>query len=53
MNGGFNRKPIAVTCYLCGQGYGTASIGIHIKACMKKWDIEQEKKPPKQRRPVP
>lgn len=36
-----------------GKEYGTASIEIHLKACRKKWDIEQEQKPPKERRPCP
>ena len=32
--------PKSVTCYICGRGYGTKSISIHLKACEKKWDIE-------------
>lgn len=45
--------PKAVICYICGRGYGTKSIAIHLKTCEKKWDIEQQKKPPKQRKPCP
>lgn len=45
--------PKAVICYICGRGYGTKSIGIHLKNCQKKWDIEQEKKPLKQRKQCP
>jgi hypothetical protein len=26
---------------------------IHLKTCKKKWDLEQELKPPKERRPCP
>ena len=52
-NGVPGQRPPAIHCYLCGQGYGTASISIHIKACMKKWEIEQSKKPPRERRPIP
>ena len=46
-------RPKALMCYICGREYGTASLEIHIKTCKKKWDIEQEKKPPNQRRPCP
>ena len=45
--------PKAVICYICGRGYGTKSIPIHLKACKKKWKIVQAKLPKKQRRPVP
>ena len=40
-------------CYICGREYGTQSLEIHLKACRKKWDIDQQKKPPEQRRPCP
>lgn len=46
-------EPKSVICYICGRKYGTASIEIHLKACEKKWDIEQQKLPPKERRPCP
>jgi hypothetical protein len=46
-------KPKGVMCYICGREYGTTSIEIHLKACVKKWDIEQEKLPKAQRRPCP
>ncbi len=36
-----------------GREYGTASLPIHIKSCKTKWEIEQEKLPVKQRRPLP
>ena len=45
--------PKSVICYICGRGYGTKSINIHLKNCQKKWDIEQEKKPIKNRKPCP
>ena len=52
---GFNisKMPKSVTCYICGRGYGTKSIGIHIKNCEKKWEIDQSQKPRKERRPCP
>jgi hypothetical protein len=42
-----------VICYICGREFGTASIKIHIPQCEKKWDVEQQKLPKKQRRPPP
>ena len=51
--GGFGNKPRALMCYICGREYGTASLQIHIKTCMKKWEIEESKKPKNQRRPLP
>jgi len=51
--GGFGKKPRALMCYICGREYGTASLQIHLKSCMKKWNIEEEKKPRKDRRPMP
>jgi hypothetical protein len=36
-----------------GREYGTASLEIHLKSCKKKWEIEEEKKPIKERRPIP
>jgi hypothetical protein len=40
-------------CYICGKEYGTTSLGIHLKTCKKKWEIEQEKLPKAQRRKCP
>lgn len=40
-------------CYICGREFGSASIGIHIPQCEKKWNNEQQKLPKKQRRPPP
>jgi hypothetical protein len=31
------HPPRVVTCFICGQAYGTSSIGIHMKACEKKF----------------
>ena len=33
--------------------FGTKSLAFHLKACEKKWENEQNLKPPKQRRPCP
>jgi len=53
--GGFKTgaMPKSITCYICGRGYGTRSIKIHLKSCIKKWDIIQSRKPKKERRPCP
>ena len=47
------RRPNAVVCYLCGQQYGTASIGIHIPQCQDKWLKVEAHKPKRERRPLP
>lgn len=46
-------KPKSLVCYICGQGFGTKSLGIHLKTCEQKWNQEQEKKPKNQQRPLP
>lgn len=33
--------------------FGTKSLAFHLKACEKKWENEENLKPPKQRRPCP
>ncbi|CAD5123479.1 DgyrCDS11826 [Dimorphilus gyrociliatus] len=43
--------PRTVICYICGREYGSRSIGIHENQCLTKWNIENEKLPPNQRRP--
>ena len=49
---GFN-KPRGVICYICGREYGSASIGIHLKSCIKKFELQEQLKPPHLRRPIP
>lgn len=46
-------KPRAVFCFICGQGYGTSSIMIHVKACQKKWEAQQQTLPVEKRRKCP
>lgn len=46
-------RPKTLVCYICGREYGTTSLEIHLKACKKKWEIEQEQLPKHKRRPVP
>ncbi|KAL7062606.1 hypothetical protein AAHC03_01215 [Spirometra sp. Aus1] len=46
-------RPRTVICYICQREFGTASIGIHEKQCLKKWHDENNKLPPSQRRPEP
>lgn len=40
-------------CYICGQMYGSKSIGIHEPQCLKKWRIRNDQLPPEQRTPEP
>ena len=49
----FSKRPKSVVCYICGREYGTRSIQIHLKTCKKKWEIEQEDKPKKERKKCP
>jgi hypothetical protein len=53
--GGFNfgKMPKTLTCWICGKGFGTASLKFHIKSCQQKWDIEQEKRPKKSKKTLP
>ncbi|KRX10239.1 hypothetical protein PPERSA_07324 [Pseudocohnilembus persalinus] len=46
-------KPKALMCYICGREYGTKSLGIHLKTCVQKFEIEQSKKPKSERKQVP
>ena len=49
----FMKRPRTFFCYICGREYGTASLQIHVKACIKKFEMEESVKPPHLRRPVP
>ncbi len=53
--GGFKlgSMPKTITCYICGRGYGTRSINIHIPQCQKKWKMQQSLKNKRDRRPCP
>ncbi|XP_046752841.1 cactin [Diprion similis] len=42
-----------VTCYICGRDFGSTSIAIHEPQCLRKWNIENDKLPPSQRREQP
>lgn len=45
--------PKGVVCYICGREFSYASLGVHQPQCLKKWEVENNKLPPNQRRPVP
>ncbi|OQR92491.1 hypothetical protein ACHHYP_03659 [Achlya hypogyna] len=47
------RRPKVKLCYVCGREYGLSSIEIHVKQCKLLWIAQEEKKPPRERRPVP
>ncbi len=46
-------RPPMVVCYICQREFGTASIGIHEKQCLKKWRDQNNQLPKSQRRPEP
>ena len=46
-------KPRALICYICGREFGTKSLKIHLKTCVQMWEYQEEKKPKKERRPIP
>ena len=46
-------KPLALVCYLCGREFGTASLLIHQKACIRKRTAEQKLLPAEARIPRP
>lgn len=47
------QRPAFRVCYLCGQQFGSASIGIHIPQCYQKKLSQWEKNAPAQRGPKP
>jgi hypothetical protein len=47
------KKPEAVSCYICHKGYGVNSLKFHIKACRKRFNDSELKKPVFDRKPIP
>ena len=47
------RRPRTIICYICGREYGSKSISIHEPQCLKKWHIENNKLPIRERKPPP
>ncbi|XP_060516992.1 zinc finger protein 474-like [Cylas formicarius] len=45
--------PSSVKCYVCGKMFGSHSIKIHERQCLKKWHAENESLPPDLRSPPP
>ncbi|XP_044265542.1 uncharacterized protein LOC123011902 [Tribolium madens] len=45
--------PPSVECYICGKMFGTHSIKIHEKQCLKKWHVENDSLPADIRAPEP
>jgi hypothetical protein len=45
--------PKAVVCYICGRQYGTSSIAIHQKTCLKQFEAQEAEKPAHLRRALP
>ena len=48
-----SKKPRALVCYICGKEYGTKKIEKHIKLCEQKWEEEQLKLEPEERKECP
>lgn len=46
-------RPVAWTCHLCGRGFGSASLAIHVKSCEERWLREEATKLPRDRRALP
>ncbi|VEN55701.1 unnamed protein product, partial [Callosobruchus maculatus] len=40
-----SRAPPTFECYICGKKFGSHSIKIHEKQCLKKWHIENDSLP--------
>ena len=38
--------PLMRTCYICGRGFGSASLAIHEPQCLVKWHAQNELLPP-------
>lgn len=52
-NSGRGHQPPSVECYVCGRMFGTHSIAIHEKKCLKKWHAENDSLPKDMRSPIP
>ncbi|CAH1954729.1 unnamed protein product [Acanthoscelides obtectus] len=47
------KVPPTFECYICGKKFGSHSIKIHEKQCLKKWHIENDSLPVDMRSPPP
>ena len=47
------ERPKGLMCHICGREFGTKSLEIHLRACKKKWEIQESAKPANERRPCP
>eukprot|EP00759_Apiculatamorpha_spiralis_P003378 PhF_6_TR11585/c1_g1_i2/m.18743 len=47
------KRPQMLVCYMCGQQFGTASLGIHMPQCYEKKMAEWKNADPKTRGPKP
>jgi len=47
------RVPKFVFCYICGRQFTDASLPIHEPQCLQKWEVQNNKLPPSERRPHP
>lgn len=51
--GKIGSGPKTRVCYICGRQYGLSSFNIHVPQCKELWIKREEKKDPKERKPVP
>lgn len=47
------NRPPTQECYICGKLFGSKSIKIHEKQCLKKWNLENDSLPADMRSPPP
>jgi len=53
VGGGGRVRPKQLVCYLCGLDFGTSSLKIHVKSCIRRRTGEQKRLPEEWRRPIP
>ena len=55
MAGAFDvrKMPKTIMCYICGQGFGTKSIAIHLKTCKTRYEQQQLLLEKKDRKSLP
>lgn len=49
----FASRPPGFYCYICGKEYGSSSLRVHFKSCLKQWEANENLKSKKERRPAP
>jgi len=47
------KRPPGFYCYVCGKEFGSSSLRLHVKSCVKQWEATENLRAKKDRRPVP